>query len=364
MRRIALVCDWYHPRRGGIEAHLAGLARHLTTRGHDVQVITSTPGPSDVDGIRVHRLAIPLIPGIGVVATPPAPTVQQVLVSERIDVVHSHVSIVSPVAFGGALAAHRAHLPSVVTFHSFVPATPLLAGITGKILGAHQWQAQMTAVSRRVVREVRGFAPSRTFAVLPNAVDTDFWTPGEDRVSREVRIAYVGRLHSKKRPLLLLRVLRDLAQIDHVWRLSIIGSGPLEGRLRAGVRALGLEDRVTFTGWTSASDLRDILRSTDVFLSTAARESFGLAALEARAVGVPVVAVKDSAVAEFISHGESGMLLEGDDAFVAAVRKLVTDDHLRRRIAEFNRSTAVPLSWDHTLSLHERTYDAALAATR
>lgn len=363
MRRIALVCDWFSPRRGGIEAHLAGLATRLVARGHDVRMITSTPGPADFEGVPVHRLAVPRLPLAGVAALPVAADIERILVAERVDVVHNHVSIVAPVALGGGLAANRAGLPNVMTFHSFVPATPLLAGIVGAAMGAGDWRAILTAVSGRVVREVQAFAPSATFSLLPNAIDTSFWTPGPGATGATIRLVYAGRLQPKKRPLLLLRVLRELSRVagDRSWSLTVAGEGTLGKRLRVGVRELGLEDRVNFVGWSSAAQLREIYRTADVFLSTAARESFGLAALEARATGVPVVAVRDSAVADFITHEESGLLAGGDHAFAAAAARLILDDDLRRRIAAHNRHAPVPFDWDHTLALHERAYDQATA---
>src|SRR5688572_26087434 len=123
MRRIALVCDWYHPRRGGIEAHLDGLATRLAARGDDVQVITSTPGPDRVNGIRVHRLDTTRLPWAEVAIQPVARRIEGIIERERIDVVHSHVSIISPVALAGATAAHCLRKSSVLTFHSFIPAT-------------------------------------------------------------------------------------------------------------------------------------------------------------------------------------------------------------------------------------------------
>jgi glycosyltransferase involved in cell wall biosynthesis len=366
-RRIALVCDWYHPRRGGIEAHLDGLATRLVARGHVVHVITSTPGPTDVNGIPVHRLDLPRLPFAEVVFAPVAWPIQQLLAREKIDIVHSHVSIISPVALAGGLAAHRAGLPSVVTFHSFVPGTPILARLAGALLGAHSWNAMMTAVSRRVIREVEPFAPDAVFSVLPNAIDTAFWTPLDAGDSHEtVRLVVAGRLQSKKRPLLLLRVLRELKRTaaGEAWSLTIVGEGPLAGPLRDGVRDLGLDDRVRFAGWLDRDRLRDTLRSSDIFLSTAARESFGLAALEARACGLPVVAVEDSAVSAFITHEVSGLLASTDDGFASATARLVLDSALRNRLRDFNRRTTVPLDWTSALDAHEALYAKAEAMIR
>jgi glycosyltransferase involved in cell wall biosynthesis len=58
--KVALVCDWYVPRLGGIETQLADLADALRARGHEAHVITATPGPTLP---HVHRLGVPLVPG-------------------------------------------------------------------------------------------------------------------------------------------------------------------------------------------------------------------------------------------------------------------------------------------------------------
>jgi glycosyltransferase involved in cell wall biosynthesis len=361
-RRIALVCDWYSPRRGGIEAHLDGLATRLAARGHDVRVITSTPGPDAVNGIPVHRLGVPLVPLAGVAAVPVSREIERLLKAHQIDTVHSHVSIVSPVALGGSLAAERLRLPSVVTFHSFVPATPVLARLAGFALGASRWRAVMSAVSRRVAREVQAFAPGSSFTILPNAIDTAFWSPGpSERRDRVVRLVYAGRLQAKKRPLLLLGVLRELVRSAGgvKWKLTVVGEGPLDRALRDGVRQLGVSERVDFEGWVEPARLREILRDSDVFLSTAARESFGLAALEARSVGLPVVAVAGSAVADFISHEVSGLLAGTDVEFAEATTRVVRESGLRERMREFNRQTPVPHDWGGAIEGHEAIYETA-----
>lgn len=362
MRRIALVCDWYHPRRGGIEAHLDGLATRLTARGHSVIAITSTPGPAEVSGVRVHRLDAPTIPLAGVAAFPVARDIETILKSERIDVVHAHVSIVAPTALAGALAAQRLGLPAVLTFHSFVPFTPLLAGLAGWVLGASRWRAEMTAVSGRVAREVEAFAPGESFSILPNAIDTTFWTPAEERNdSRTIRLVYAGRLQAKKRPLLIARVLRELGQnaSGQDWHLTVAGDGPFRTALVDLVRDLGFESRVNFVGWVEREQLRQLLRASHVFLSTAERESFGLAALEARACGAAVVAVEDSAVADFITHEVSGLLATTNAGFASAVARLVRDAELRERIREFNRRTLIPYGWDRAIEAHEAAYKKA-----
>jgi len=70
--RIALVCDWYPPRRGGIETHLSELGRRLAAAGHEVHVVTTTraDGTAENVGVTVHRVDARLLPGVNVLYTP------------------------------------------------------------------------------------------------------------------------------------------------------------------------------------------------------------------------------------------------------------------------------------------------------
>src|SRR3954454_17501501 len=153
--KIALVCDWYQPRVGGIELHLADLAKRLMGAGHDVVVITPTPGVAECDGVRVRRTVGLRAPTFGFLITPGGVrAVGEAIDDEAPDVVHAHVSIVSPAALGGAAYAVRRRMPTVVTFHSIVPQTRRLARAAGMLLSARRWNALFTAVSQRVAREV------------------------------------------------------------------------------------------------------------------------------------------------------------------------------------------------------------------
>ena len=119
--KIALICDWYLPRFGGLEMQLHDLAQQLSARGHEVHVITAIPGEEETDGIRVHRLSVPLFPKYRFACTPGALRgIKAILRQEAFDVVQCHVSYISPTAFLGAYASKVMGLPTVVTFHSFI----------------------------------------------------------------------------------------------------------------------------------------------------------------------------------------------------------------------------------------------------
>jgi glycosyltransferase involved in cell wall biosynthesis len=68
--RVALVSDWFLPRLGGIEIHLRDLANHLARAGHQVEVVTPLPGPTQVDNVHVRRVRTTLCPKLKVLCGP------------------------------------------------------------------------------------------------------------------------------------------------------------------------------------------------------------------------------------------------------------------------------------------------------
>jgi glycosyltransferase involved in cell wall biosynthesis len=96
-----------------------------------------------------------------------------------------------------------------------------------------------------------------------------------------------------------------------------------------------------------------------VYVAPAVLESFGLAALEARGVGLPVVGRLGTGLADFIEDGVDGLLCSGDTEMVDAVVRLVDDAALRRRMSEHNRRVEHGMSWTRSLDTHERIYALA-----
>jgi glycosyltransferase involved in cell wall biosynthesis len=364
--KVALVCDWYHPRVGGIELHLQNLATHLVGAGHEVVVITPTPGDPIVDGIRVRRIDAPLAPVFGFLTTPGGVrAIGDVLAEERVDVAHCHVSIVSPAALGGAHEAQRRSIPTALTFHSVVPQTHLLARAVDLMFGTSRWRARFSAVSERVAADVQAVAGGREMTVIPNGIDVGFW-----RVSPiphgggDIRLVSVMRLNPKKRPLALVDMMRSLVStFGDAPRVSlrIVGDGPQRSALAAAIARAGLGGRIELLGRRSRDEIRTILAESDVFVLPTVRESFGLAALEARCVGLPVVAMAASGVAELIRHRREGLLARSDSELAAHVATLVRDAELRETIARHNRNTVPPYDWPRVIEQHLALYREAIA---
>jgi glycosyltransferase involved in cell wall biosynthesis len=153
-----------------------------------------------------------------------------------------------------------------------------------------------------------------------------------------LRILFVGRIVANKRQDALLEVVRHLKRDGHprpprLFLAGGIGAGHAYGdELASLARDLGVADCVNFLGKVSDTELRDLYRGCDVFLSLSKHEGFCVPLIEAMAFDLPVVALASSAVPETVGSG--GLLLENDDpATVAGVVRTVADEpELRRRL--------------------------------
>lgn len=386
--RIALVSDWTLPRLGGIERQVQGLATQLVERGHDVRVITFTPGPEMVDGIRIHRIrSIPppgwrglqrALEGVGMVLgdpLPPAVTreLAAILDRERIDVVHAH-SFWS--ALGGmALKLGRERgIAGVLTNHSLLErAGVVFFRAYDEVVGWSRWPAIVTAVSAAAARDAR-FAARRDVRVIANGLDTTAWAyaraaPASDAALRDVsgparRIVSVMRLSARKGPETLLRAMVQVrAQLDGgAPRLDVYGDGPERRVLERRTEDLGLADLVVFHGERGQRDIADALALADLFVLPGAREAFGIAVAEALAVGLPVVAIAGSGVSDVFEDGVAGVFARDERDLADAIVRLVGDDALRMRMAANAPAAVARFDWDHIAPAYLRAYDDAIAS--
>jgi len=377
--RIAHITDCYHPRVGGIELQVQGLARAQAAAGHHVEVITATPtdGPSDSagspdgdrgDDIPIHRLSVSLPFDL-----PVSPYVGDRLVAllrrRGIEVVHVHAGLVSAFAYPALRSAVRAGIPGLVTVHSLWRPWQPGFRLADLAVGWRDWPVAWTAVSPAAAGDVQRVLGDRALVeVLPNGVDTTWWRrhdtsrpPGE-----EVLIVAVQRLAARKRTVPLLRILdrtRRLVPRSVAIHAIIVGDGPHAPLAARRIRRLGL-DWVTLAGRRSQPEIRALYEQADLFLAAAHLESFGIAALEARTAGLPVLAMTDAGIATFIRDGVEGLLAPDDHALARALARLIRDQGLRERIAAHNRTTGTDHDWPHVVAAADRHLHRALDLRR
>ncbi len=367
--RIVHVSDCYAPRLGGIEVQVRELARRQAADGHDVTVVTSVPGHGPAggeDGVTVVRPpqgsqpdAIRYLRTLGG---------RSAVLGGGFDVVHAHASTFSPLSFLAAHGAARRGWPTVVTTHSlWAYATPLFRA-ADRLTGWGDWPVVWSAVSTAAATELAGvLGEGAQVSVLPNGIDPARWrvehVPGEPG---ELRLVSVMRLAPRKRPRHLLQMLLELRrQLPDRVRLTaeIAGEGPERPVLERFVQRHGMGAWVRLPGRLTPEEIRALYARSDVFLAPATLESFGIAAFEARAAGLPVVARAGTGVQDFVTDGREGLLADSDDAMVAAVARLAASGRLRRRIADHNRTVPPRFGWGEVLSRCTSLYAAAGAPT-
>lgn len=317
--RIVHVADSFAPDVGGIESQVERLVRRQRADGHDVTVITAVAEPSDVDtDLDVVRAAS------GRWLTVAFPwrnhaTIARVLDGSPIDVVHAHFTVVSPVAIYTTRAASRRGIPVAVTVHSLWWKVAIATRICTLPFGWGRMRAVWSAVSTVAAGHVR-----RTLlgvddvSVTPNLVDTAWWQPRGQAPNRhdEVRIVLVGRLKKRKHVNEFIDALAEARRQMSVEgkparkvTVSILGEGPRRADLQQQVDTLGLSDWVSLLGYRDAAEIRDHFHAADLFVASSRQEAFGIAALEARAAGLPVLGHRGNGLADFITHGVDGLLV-------------------------------------------------------
>jgi glycosyltransferase involved in cell wall biosynthesis len=352
---IVHVTDVFLPRLGGIETHVDDLARHQRARGLDAHVLTPPAAGAGDEPAWVRRLPV------------------QQARAELIDydVVHVHLSMFSPYGLRMARAASEIGIPTLVTVHSMWAGAGAIVRFAARA-SLRSWPVAWSAVSGAAAASFER-ALGRSVAVLPNAVDVSHWrtdaaassevaTRGDDA---RLTVVSVMRLMPRKRPLQLLRIFEAARQLVPDIELVIVGDGPLRRRLERYVARHGLDEVVRFTGRVPREHVLDELRAATLYVAPAPKESFGLAALEARCAGLPVIAHRRSGIGEFITDRVDGVLIDDDAQMTVAIAELASDAELRNRLAEHNRRVAPRQDWSHALDRTTELYRvAALAAVR
>ena len=358
--RIVHVTDTYLPTLGGIELHVHDLAQQQARRGHDVLVVAGTTRGA------AHDEAGPAVVRVGrggFTALPP----QALAALDTADVVHAHSSIVSPLAWVAARRAAGRGVPAVVTMHSVAQRTPLVThGLraVSALAGRPVVWAAVSGVAARALQP----SVATPVHVLPNGIDPAAW-PAVPVTSRPagapLTVVTVGRFAARKRVLPLVDVLADVRRrLDPAvpLRAVLAGDGPQRDAVRLRLRALRMDGWVELPGRLDRAQVHALHAASDVFVAPARLESFGLAALEARCTGLPVVALAAAGVGEFVRDGVEGRLVADDAGLAAALAGLLADPARLAAVRAANAATPTTLGWDRVVDRCLATYDHAVAA--
>jgi glycosyltransferase involved in cell wall biosynthesis len=347
-----MVTPRYFPSVGGVETHVAQVATRVAAAGHDVTVLTTDvtgrlPPYEQREGVTIRRLA----------AWPGqrdwniSPGIYSEVRRGAWDVVHiqSYHTAVAPLAM---LAAARSGIPYVVTFHG--------GGHSSRV--RHRFRRVQLAALRPLLARAAALVavapfeldlygsrlhlPRGRFVLIPNGADL----PPAGATPRGARngalIASVGRLERYKGHQHVLLALPHVLRRRPDTRLWIGGSGPYEPVLRELAAELGVADRVDIHAVPpeNRQQLADELTAADVVVLASEFETHPVAAIEAAALGRPVVVADNSGLHDLVEQGVARAVSDERDPAELAVAIL---DELRHPTVP--RAGELP-SWDDCAS--------------
>jgi len=373
---VGIIC---YASVGGSGIIATELGKALAVRGHAVHILSSdTPARLGEyqPGLTFHRVATPSYP---LFREPQyllslANKLVQVARTEQLDLVHAHYAI--PHATAAYLARQilgstpGLRAPRVIT---------TLHGTDITLLGADRSYSEIvafsiaqsdavTAVSESLKADTRReLGVAREIRVIPNFIDCakHFRHPLPDLRAHlapagEPLLIHVSNFRPVKRVAAVVEVFARVRRQLRA-RLLMVGDGPDLTAAADLARSLGVADDVLFLGEQDPVVL--LLSVSDVFLLPSAQESFGLAALEAMACEVPVVASRVGGLPEVITDGVNGFLHAPDDVdgMTASAVRLLTDAPLRARVAAAARQTAHERYCDDKIvPIYEQFYEEVL----
>jgi len=348
---IGITC---YPVAGGSGIVATELGQKLAARGHQVHFI-SYALPFRLDKYQPNLLfhgvdttSYPLF------KFPPytltlASKIAEVTRDFDLDILHMHYAI--PHAACAYLAreilrSSQSKLPRIITtLHgtdiTLVGSDPSYFDITRFSINASDG---ITAVSHYLAEETREvFQLDRDIRVIHNFFDSERFRPGctECRKSEfakngEFLITHVSNFRPVKRVLDVIDVF-DRIQAELPARLLLIGEGPDTVLARRQIKKKKLEDKVIFLG--NQTRVEAVMPCADLFLVPSEEESFGLAALESLACGVPVIGTAGTGLVEVVDDFKNGFLLPvGDTASMARAALALLKD--QSRLAEFKQAAA------------------------
>src|SRR5256885_2045684 len=345
-----------YPTYGGSGVVGSELGKELAKRGHSVHFISSSL-PTRLTELNelvhfheVEMMSYPLFehqPYTLALAT----KMSTVAETENLDLLHVHYAI--PHSISAILAREslkpKRYLPVITTLHG---TDITLVGADRSYLPITRYgivqSDGVTAISHYLKQATKEIFQFDDIEVIPNFVcQTDYARhPVEALRSSlapqgEPLLVHVSNFRPVKRPVDCVEILARVLKKGIGTRLVMVGDGSERTNVEHRARCLGIYDKCVFVG--KQPNIVDYLSAADVLLLPSEQESFGLAALEAMACEVPVIASRVGGVPEVVTDGETGFLSEVGNLEKMAedAARLLADGELRRKMGRRARESAV-----------------------
>ncbi len=371
--RIGIVC---YPTFGGSGVLATELGKALAQEGHMVHFITYQQ-PVRLNGflpnIFYHEVQVPTYP---LFDYPPyetalASTMVDVIKNNNLDLLHVHYAIPHASAAYMAkqiLKKEGKNIPVITTLHgtdiTLVGKDKTYAPVVA--FSINQSDA-ITAVSNNLRDETfKTFHIEKEIEVIYNFVDVQRFTRKPIDAFRKVIapngekiLMHASNFRKIKRVQDVVKIFAEVRK-EIPAKLLFVGDGPERSTAEDLARELGVCDEIRFVG--KQEQMEDILAIADLFLLTSEYESFGLAALEAMAAGVPVISTNAGGLKEIITDGETGYMADVGD--VAAMSQnalmILKDDKILKGFKERAAQYAKQYDIGNIIPLYEKLYEKFL----
>jgi N-acetyl-alpha-D-glucosaminyl L-malate synthase BshA len=381
MMKIGITC---YPTYGGSGVVATELGIELAARGHQVHFITSSQ-PFRLTGreanIHFHEVSVSSYP---LFEYPPydlalATRMAEVADFYSLDLLHVHYAIphsVSALLASQMLASHsfaerRRNLPFITTLHG---TDITLVGLDPSYLPITRFAIErshgVTAISSHLADRTReAFGITGEIEVIRNFVNCDVYARQPDLVAEmrprfasanEHLFVHLSNFRAVKRVLDVVEVFARVARVLPS-RLMLIGDGPDRSAAEHLALRHGVQDRIHFLG--KQDNVNELLPLADLMIMPSQMESFGLAALEAMACGVPAIATRVGGVPELIENHVNGLLFEiGDvDAMAdGAIALLKAPDRFQAMSQAARRTAQDRFCTTRIIPLYEEYYQRVL----
>lgn len=209
------------------------------------------------------------------------------------------------------------------------------------------------ALSQRLQEQVPKDYPVQT---IHNGINLSFWNHSspEIRDTKSSHLVSVGALKSVKGHDVLIRAFRQLVDRRPDAKLHIIGDGPERDHYASLLQELGLHDRISLRGWLPPVEVRKALGKATAFVFPSRHEGFGIALVEAMAVGCPVIASRVGGIPEVVSGTEAQLVPpESPEALADAMEKALDDEDWWEKAGRKGRERAKRFRWERTVDQYE-----------
>ncbi len=392
MRILHLTWEYPPVMYGGLGRHVHALANAQAANGHDVVVITQAPNSAaparvpwgSTGPVRVLRATIDpsthdprdLLAHVAEMECEFTGHGNALLGDWQPDVIHAHDWMV---AHAAVALRRRCGAPLTATIHATEAGRNrgwVHTDLSTSIHAIEWWLANTSdaviTCSRTMRDEVRTLFGVDSAHVVPNGIEPGDWQRPEfatARISAENAdahplIAYTGRVEWEKGVQTLLSAMPALRSAHPGIRLLVAGRGSYLDDAQRQAAHLGLDGSVRFLGWVSEEDLRAIVAAADLAVAPSLYEPFGLIALEAAAIGTPLVVSRSGGLAEFAHDDQRALTFTpGDsDSLVDAVTRALADPRATHERAERAREAVLAdYDWRDLAKLTTEVYAEARA---